>query len=172
MSIDRTDRLFVYGRNRVLTHPGNVRRCGSSVDMLLPTVKDFGDPVLEGLWDPVKSRLIERQGATEARFVEAPGGRRVVVFRQIESFGKEPWIVGTQFLASELNQEFERINRMAFVGLGVLLLAVIAAALLGRRLSRPIQGLADVADAIRHLDLEGLKPLPRSRLRDLTARRA
>ncbi len=170
MSIDRTDRPFVLlGRNRVLAHPGNVFGVPveQRLDMLLPTVKDFGDPVLEGLWDPVKSRLIERQGGTEARFVDAPGGRRVVVFRQIDSFGKEPWIVGTQFLASELNQEFERINRMAFVGLGVLLLAVAAAAMFGRQLSRPIQGLADVADAIRHLDLEGLKPLPRSRLREL-----
>jgi class 3 adenylate cyclase len=91
----------------------------------------------------------------------------VVVFRELRSFGKEPWIVGTQFLASELGEEFERVNRMIYVGLGVLALAVLAAALLGRRLSRPISRLAEVADAIRHLDLKGVEPLPRSHVSEI-----
>ncbi|MGQ0677839.1 MAG: adenylate/guanylate cyclase domain-containing protein [Rhodospirillales bacterium] len=170
MSIDRTDRPFVLlGRNRVLAHPGNVFGVPleQRLDMLLPSVKDFGDPVLEDLWHPAKSRLIERKGDIEARFVDAPGGRRVVVFRQVDSFGKDPWIVGTQFLASELGEEFERVNRVVYVGLAVLALAVAAAMMLGRRLSRPIHRLAEVADAIRHLDLDGLKPLPRSRISEI-----
>jgi adenylate cyclase len=170
IGIDRTERPFVLlGRGRVLAHPGNVFGVPveAQPDMPLPEVSAYGDPVLEGLWDPAKSRLIERRGDTEARTVDVPGGQRVVVFREIRAFGKEPWIVGTQFLASELGEELERVNRMVYVGLAVLALAVLAAALLGRRLSRPIFRLAEVADAIRHLDLEGLKPLPRSHVSEI-----
>jgi class 3 adenylate cyclase len=170
IGIDRTERPFVLlGRGRVLAHPGNVFGVPVEArpDMPLPEVSAYGDPVLEGLWNPAKSRLIERRGDTEARTVDAPGGQRVVVFREIRAFGKEPWIVGTQFLASELGEELERVNRMVYVGLAVLALAVLAAALLGRRLSRPIFRLAEVADAIRHLDLEGLKPLPRSHVSEI-----
>jgi len=170
IGIDRTERPFVLlGRDRVLAHPGNA--FGFPVearpDMPLPAVAEYGDPVLEGLWSPAKSRLIERRGDTEARRVDAPGGQRVVVFREVRSFGKEPWIVGTQFLASELGEELERVNRMIYVGLAVLAMAVLAAALLGRRLSRPIYRLAEVADAIRHLDLKGLEPLPRSHVSEI-----
>jgi class 3 adenylate cyclase len=170
MSIDRTDRPFVLlGRNRVLAHPGNVfgMAVEQRTDMLLPSVSDFGDPVLENLWHPANSRLIEHRGDTEARFVDVQGVSRVVIFREIDAFGKEPWIVGTQFLASELNEEFQRVNRIVYVGFGVLALAALAAAMLGRRLSRPIFRLAEVADAIRHLDLEGLKPLPRSHVSEI-----
>ena len=165
-----TERPFVLlGRDRVLAHPAEVFGLPgeSKPEMPLPAVAEYGDSVLAQLWNPAKSRLIERRGDTEARFVEAEGGRRVVVFRQIDAFGKEPWIVGTQFMASELGVEFERLNRMVYVGLGVLALAVIAAAMLGRHLSRPIQALAEVADAIRHLELKGIAPLPRSRLREI-----
>jgi class 3 adenylate cyclase len=170
IGIDRTERPFVLlGRDRVLAHPGNAFGVPVELrpDMPLPAVKDYGDPVLEALWSPDKSRLIERRGDVEARRVDAPGGQRVVVFRELRSFGKEPWIVGTQFLASELGEEFERVNRMIYVGLGVLALAVLAAALLGRRLSRPISRLAEVADAIRHLDLKGVEPLPRSHVSEI-----
>ncbi len=170
ISQDRTERPFILlGKERVLAHPSNVFGLPGEPkpDTPLPAVADFGDPVLAALWHPTKSQLIERRGDTEARFVEAEGVRRVVVFRQIDTFGKEPWIVGTQFLASELGAEFDRLNRMVYVGLAVLALAVFAAAMLGRRISRPISRLADVADAIRHLDLEGLKPLPRSRLSEI-----
>ncbi len=167
---DRTERPFVLlGRDRVLAHPANVFGLPGELkpDMPLPAVADYGDPVLAALWNPAKSRLIERKGDTEARFVDAEGGMRVVVFRQIDAFGKEPWIVGTQFMASELGAEFDRLNRMVYVGLGVLAMAVVVAVLLGRRLSRPIQKLAEVADAIRHLELKGIDPLPRSHLREI-----
>lgn len=167
---EQDQRPFVLlGRDRVLAHPGNVFGVPATPneDQPLPLVRDYGDPVLVNLWDPANSTLLERRGDIEARFVEAPGGLRVVIYRSLAGFGPEPWIVGTQFVASDLGAQFARVRRMVLVGIGILAVAVAAAVALGAWFARPIRRLAEAVDAIRRLDIAELKPLPLSPLREI-----
>ena len=55
----------------------------------------------------------------------------------------------------------------ALVGLGAMAAAVIVAILLGRRLSRPIQAIAGQASRVADFELDGMMPLPRSRVLEL-----
>jgi class 3 adenylate cyclase len=167
---DRPERAFIlYDRGAVLAHPGSV--FGLPVETTrerpLPRIEEYGDPVLVNLWQPQTSQTIERLGGVEARFVDAPGGRRVVLYRTITDYGPVPWLVGGQFMAAEIGAEFRRLDRMVYAGLSVLAVAVAAAILLGRRLARPLHRLAEAAEQIRRLDLATLKPLPPSPFREL-----
>ncbi|MCC7048745.1 MAG: HAMP domain-containing protein [Alphaproteobacteria bacterium] len=170
ISRDRPERPFIlYGHDYVLAHPGNM--FGLPVEPTreqpLPRIAQFGDPVLANLWDEKRSRSIERLGSVEARFVDAPGGQRVVLYRAMTDYGRVPWIVGGQFMADEIGAEFRRLDRMVYAGLSVLAVAVATAAMLGRRLARPLRRLAEAAEHIRVLDLRALKPLPESPFREI-----
>ncbi len=169
MNLAKQERGFLlYGRDFVLAHPANVLGVPPTKgDEPLPRVADFGDPVLTALWDDRKSRLVERRGSAEARLVEAPGGQRLVLFQPFQDFGPEPWIVGGQFLVEEFAPEFKRLDQMLYAGLAVLGVAVGVAAMLGRRIARPIRRLAEAAERIGRLDLSGLKPLPQSPFREI-----
>jgi class 3 adenylate cyclase len=167
---DRPERAFIlYGREWVLAHPGNVFGLPAETtgDRPLPRIEEYGDPVLANLWKPGASRMIERLGDIEARVVEAPGGQRVVIYHSINDFGPVPWIVGGQLMAEEVGAEFKRLDRMVYAGLSVLAIAVAVAALLGRRLARPLRRLAEAAEQVRRLDLAALAPLPASPFREL-----
>jgi len=169
LNLAKQERAFLlYGRDFVLAHPANVLGVPPTKDgEALPRVADFGDPVLTALWDDRKSRLVERRGNAEARLVEAPGGQRLVLFQPFQEFGPQPWIVGGQFLVDEFAPEFKRLDQMLYAGLAVLGVAVGVAALLGRRIARPIRRLAESAERIGRLDLTGLKPLPASPFREI-----
>ena len=162
--------FVLLGRDQVLAHPGNVFSplLAASPAKPLPSVAEYGDPVLANLWSPAASELIERIGPTEARFVNPPDdGRRVVLFRELYDLGERPWIVGTQFKAEDIGAEFARLIRMVYVGLAVMALAVAAAVLLGGWFARPIRRFAEAADAMRRLDFAALPSLPRSRFREV-----
>lgn len=169
MNLAKQERGFLlYGRDFVLAHPANVLGVPPTKgDEPLPRVADFGDPVLTALWDERRSRLVERRGSAEARLVEAPGGQRLVLFQPFQEFGPVPWIVGGQFLVEEFAPEFKRLDQMLYAGLAVLGVAVGVAALLGRRIARPVRRLAEAAERIGRLDLTGLKPLPQSPFREI-----
>jgi len=170
ISRDRPERPFIlYGREFVLAHPGNMfgLPVEPTQEQPLPRIAQFGDPVLANLWNEQHSRSIERLGPVEARFVDAPGGQRVVLYRTMTDYGRVPWIVGGQFMAEEIGAEFRRLDRMVYAGLSVLAVAVAVAAMLGRRLARPLRRLAEAAEQIRQLDLKALKPLPESPFREI-----
>ncbi|MCK6450758.1 MAG: adenylate/guanylate cyclase domain-containing protein [Alphaproteobacteria bacterium] len=162
--------FVLLGRDQVLAHPGYVfgLPTNGAPQRTLPTVTEYGDPVLANLWSPSASQQIERFGRTEARYVDPPGDdRRVVLYREIYDLGDRPWIVGTQFKAVEIGAELQRLYRMVYVGLAVLVAAVGAAVLLGHWFARPIRRFAEAADAMRRLDFAALPSLPRSRFREV-----
>ena len=67
----------------------------------------------------------------------------------------------------EATKEFNRLIRIAFVGLGILVIAILAGVLLSRRLSRNITRFTDAALALSRLDLADVPRLPPSRFREL-----
>ncbi len=91
----------------------------------------------------------------------------VVISRTITGYGSRPWTLGAYYERSEIGDELLRAWRSAVVGIGAMACAIIAAILLGKRLSRPVQAIAGHAQRVADFDLDGMEPLPRSRVLEL-----
>lgn len=90
-----------------------------------------------------------------------------VLTRQITGFSDKPWRIGAYFDSSQLGAELQRAANSAMLGLAGLAAALVAAVLLGRRLARPVQAIADQAQRVANFEVDDLPPLPRSRVREL-----
>ena len=136
-------------------------------------VAALGDPVLAAIWSP---------GGEELRFGLKPGDRGhiveldkavngeadyIYVYRSLVGYGETPWTVGAVLPAETAAREVERLMRIAAVGFALLALAVAAAALVGRRLARPVAGLVALAEGVERLEFGRIPALPRSRVREL-----
>ena len=145
----------------------------------LTPLATFGDPVLAGYG----GRKTEAEFGTErARDIEVAEIRvgdqddstswdgentYIAITRKITGYGDQPWTIGAYFESSQIGDEIERVMGSALLGLGAMVAAVIVAILLGKRLSRPIQAIAGQATRVADFDLDGVTPLPRSRVLEL-----
>ncbi|PTE08045.1 adenylate/guanylate cyclase domain-containing protein [Mesorhizobium helmanticense] len=144
----------------------------------LTPLATYGDPVLAAY----SSRKVERQFDTRhARDIEiaeidpsvdnasewSGDTTYIAITRKIAGYGDEPWTLGAYFETSQISDEIERVMGSALLGLGAMAVAVIVAILLGRRLSRPIQAIAGQATRVADFNLDGVTPLPRSRVLEL-----
>ncbi|MER8911064.1 adenylate/guanylate cyclase domain-containing protein [Mesorhizobium sp. M0854] len=144
----------------------------------LTPLATYGDPVLAAY----SARKVERDFDTRrARDIEIAEIDRsvdnasewsgdatyIAISRKIAGYGNEPWTLGAYFETSQISKEIERVLGSALLGLGAMAVAVIVAILLGSRLSRPIQAIAGQAMRVADFDLDGVTPLPRSRVLEL-----
>ena len=91
----------------------------------------------------------------------------IAITRKIPGYGERPWTIGAYFETSQIGGEIERVIGSAMLGLAAMAAAIIVAILLGKRLSRPIQAIAGQATRVADFDLDGLTPLPRSRVLEI-----
>jgi class 3 adenylate cyclase len=161
--------FVLHGPDRVLAHPDMAQR-RTEVPGVLPALAELGDPVLPRILEPDGSAPL-LGGLKRSRAVRARVGERhfVYVYRQMAPHGGEPWTIGVYFDPVEGGQRAEML-RVVFsiaAGLGVLVIAVALAAIVGRRVGRPIEALARAARAVRKGRLDEVGPLPRSRVYEL-----
>ena len=185
--------FILYGRDHVLAHPLLISWTPTVTDGDQPLVglNDLGDPVLERIRTPDHETLFLLGGMTEASSSGATvgGDYYVFLYRDIDRYGPEPWTIGAyvntgtadvgEWLADIVRSawsgafkptgttdgnEFERVIAAVFVGFAVLVLSVALAAWLGARASRPIRALAAAARAVETQGLDGIRPLPPSRV--------
>ena len=168
--LDGDDRVIADER---LAEP-NARKNGLAP---LTPLASFGDPVLAAY----STRKVEDQfGAKRTRNVELAEisldgedddwwgeNAYVTITRKITGYGEQPWTIGAYFKGSQIGGEIERVMASAMLGLAAMAAAVIVAIMLGKRLSRPIQAIAGQATRIADFDLDGVTPLPRSRIKEL-----
>jgi class 3 adenylate cyclase len=166
--------FVLVGRERVLAHPalaGGLR--GATAEKPLPALSEVGDPVLAAMWSKQVGALTAEEilegSAVKSREVTAAGEEHLFLYREIHEFGPTPWLVGIHIPRSAAEPPIRRLVLAAIIGVGILLVAVFLALLLGRRIRRPIQQLAAVAEAIGRFDLPALRPLDRSNYRELDA---
>jgi adenylate cyclase len=90
------------------------------------------------------------------------------LYREMTGFGATPLTVGIYAgPADGLGLEFRRPARVGIPGLIVIVLCVVIAIILGRRISAPIRALAAGSTSIAALDFEHVVRLKSSRLREL-----
>ena len=88
----------------------------------------------------------------------------IVITKKIAGYGVRPWTIGAYFTKWEVGQEVLRAWASAAVGLVLLVVALIVAVVLGKRLSRPIKAIAAQAHLVADFELERVTPLKRSRV--------
>jgi adenylate cyclase len=158
--------FILYDKQFVVVHPvpGSALVPASGEHPLL-TLAEYGDPVLKQIWDarPLPNPTSREDQQVEFRLVPASGGDHTFVYRTVGIDGGHSLTVGTYYTESLAEKEFVTLSEMALIDLAVLLLAV---AIVGRVLSRPIVALAKAAGHIERQQFDGVS-VPRSRIREI-----
>ena len=176
-----THAFILYDGNRVIADE-KLAGSGEAVEAAskaLVTLDLFGDPVLARFQ---QRRAIENFNGS-ARGVEiseitvpdddpgllAYGGEDVFITmtKMIPGYGPRPWVLGAYYTRGEVGDEVIRAWRSGVLGFAALVMAVLAAVLLGKRLARPVREIADQAQRVAGFELDQVTPLPRSRVREL-----
>lgn len=171
--VGKTDpgtRFILYGRDRVLAHPLMARGYpGLSVANPLPSLTGFRDTVLAAMWQPEDSfdLLIELAQGTNGHGIRIGGEDYVFMYRRLHGYGPKPLIVGAYFHVDDIASEMRRMIVSIVVGIGALLLALVAAVFLGRRIARPIVRFSAAAGQVRDLNIRDIGDLPGSVFREL-----
>ena len=166
-----SDTTFIlHGRGHVLAHPLLPQgQPGLSDEQPLPDLGAFNDPVLRNIWAEARHETIEEAfaGPVEVRVVDYLEQTYVFMFRSINEFGAEPWLVGTYAPLAEMAGEYQRLKFIPLAGLGALILALLVTYGLARALSQPMRRLADSVVLIRNLDMKNVPLLPYGPFREL-----
>ncbi len=142
-------------------------------DRPLPGLDEVGDAALAALWSseprPLTALAPLRRSSGHWTWI-GNGGSAAYFYREMHGFGDAPWTVGFHVPGAASRRE-----RWIVLGIGVLGLAMLATAGLvsigiGRRLGRPVLGLAAAAERVEALDFAGVRPqLKRSSVREVNA---
>ena len=183
LAMERGSEAFIlYGPEHVLAHPSltegfmrDIRSPGAVGTQLLPGLGDVQDPVLAAIWgDGVGPRDVAplpgprpTAAATGGHAQIVDGERYIYLYRRVDTLGDTPWYIGLYLPAATFAAEIQRLLTAAIVGLGVLVLSLVASVFLGRRIARPIKRIAAAANTISDLRLDIVDELPPSRIREL-----
>ena len=165
------NRFVLYGRDHVLAHrnmeKGQFKR---QADIPLPALEEVGDPVLAKLWSTENRRrlLIRLDENTRGHAMLINGENYIFIYRELTGFCPQPLTVGIYAGPEDgLGDEFRRLVRAGIAGLVFIVICVLSAIYLGRRISAPIRALAAGSTSIAELDLGQVIRLKPSRLREL-----
>lgn len=188
--------FILHGHEHVLAHPLLISWAPAVTeeDQPLMTLDALGDSVLERIWTPDQRELFLLGGMTEtsAAGVAVGDDYYVLLYRDVDLYGPEPWTIGAyvnagtsdtgEWIANIVRAalrgsfedsgtmdgyEFELVIASVLAGSAVLVLSVALAAWLGVRSSRPIRALAATARSIEAERLDRIRPLPPSRVAEL-----
>lgn len=165
------NRFILYGKDHVLAHRSMERgKFERQADIPLPGLDQVGDPVLAKLWN-VEDRsrlLIALDENTNGHVIEIDGESHIFLYRELTGFGEVPLTMGIYAGPEDgVGVEFRRLAQAGLAGLVVIVLCVVIAIILGRRISAPIRALAAGSTSIAELDFEHIVRLKSSRLREL-----
>ncbi len=163
---------FVLHRGRqVLAHPRLVHWSPPDMGASKPlaAVEEVGDPVLAALGTDVtrEGRWLVRSGpGIDVAWVVLNDVWHLVLRREVSRFGD--WAVGVHLDTDGADDgTITRMLRAATAGLAVLIVAVVLAGVVGRRVSRPVRAIAAAARVVEDSRLDEVRPLRPSRIREM-----
>ncbi|MBN9669715.1 adenylate/guanylate cyclase domain-containing protein [Roseibium aggregatum] len=166
------DTVFIVGGDgQVIMHSDADRlQTGGSIADRLPGPRgSVGDPVLSALGDG--ERMDEFKKAAElgidVSFVEAGGDEYLLMYKELAGFTDKPMIIGQYFLGATVSREVRRLAGSLMVGFGALVISVLIAFWMGKRVARPLRYLAVQSERVGSLSLNDVEPLPRSRIAEI-----
>ena len=163
-------RFVLYGHDRVLAHPLMADGYPDlSLENPMPRLAGFQDSVLAAIWrkDERSDLVISLAQGTSGHVIRIGGQEHVFMFRRLHDFGPEPLTVGVWFHVEDVSAEFRRMTVALIVGIGALVLSIVAALILGRRIAKPIVRFSAAAGQVRELNIDEIGDLPGSVFREL-----
>ncbi len=163
------DAFILYGRDRVLAHARIREGLRPTEAEPLPALARFGDPVLASLWDEKRNvgRMFVARPPVENRTIYVGGENYPFFYTELAGYSDEPLLVGAYTRASDLRDIINRLI-LALVAGGVAVVgAIVMAVLIGRRLARPVKRISEAATLVGDLRMSEVRPLPRSRIREI-----
>jgi class 3 adenylate cyclase len=161
-------RFFIlYGNDHVLAHAAMAASLPNlSRAQPLPKLDEVGDPVLASARERFDSPVLDLP-ALDVQTTSADGHEWMILLKKIHNEQLGGLTIGLYLPTAVIAHDIERLRWAAGAGVGVLLLSLVAAVLVARRIAAPMREVATHATAISRLDLHDLVPLPRSRIREL-----
>lgn len=160
--------FILYGRDRVMAHPA-LAEPGllTSADEPLPRLAAVGDPALALIWsEGWEERRLARLGiGVHTAFGE--NANYVYLYEPLADQRATPWFIGGYFRAEDIGQQWQQLNRVTVLAFVLLLLSLAGAVLLARKLARPATQIAATARAVSTLELDNIRPMSGSRIREL-----
>lgn len=132
-------------------------------------LKDLGDEVLFGMEDQTVLNEFRKaaQYGIQVLNVETGTDEFILMRVPLEGYSARPWIIGQYFRSASISQEVHRVVGSAAVGFAALVLAVLIAVWMGRRVASPLKTIARQSERVGRLALEDVEPLPRSRVKEV-----
>ncbi len=159
--------FVLYDHDYVLAHPlisaGNLQQPLAKLD-------ELGDLVLNRIWTPDEEADFISQALSNTKASGIFWGDRyyLYLYRDINHFGPAPWTIGVHMDTSlQSGDQMKNLLQALTAGVLVLVLAIIAAIIIGRKVSIPIKAIARAADAVGAGDLNSIQALGDSRVREL-----
>ena len=148
---------------------GLLQTGGDIKDNLPSSWKTLGDPVLAAMdeEEPLEEFKKAADLGIGVSYVLANDEEYILMKAQVEGFSDRPWTIGQYFLSTTVSREVRRLAGSMFVGLGALIISVLIAFWLGRRVARPLKNLAVQSRRVGTLSLHEVEPLPRSRVAEI-----
>ena len=159
--------FVLYGHDHVLAHPsidtGNLQKP-------LTPLEEVDDLVLQRIWAPDDAAEFISTALTDTEASGVYWGNHFYLFlyREIDRYGPSPWTVGAHLNTTlQTGSDVEQVQRALLVGICVLVLAIVASIIVGRKVSSPVKAIARAADAVDSGDLDAVTRLGPSHIREL-----
>ncbi|WP_417667275.1 adenylate/guanylate cyclase domain-containing protein [Roseibium sp.] len=167
---DSTLFIIANGDEVVVHSDMSVFQTGEVPDGALPMGRSaLGDPVLASFGREEALEAFQKAADIGIRVsrVETVDDDFIVMRMVVPGYSDEPWIIGQYFRGVTMSGEVRRLMGSAAVGVGALIIAVLIAIWMGRRVARPLRTLARQSERVGSLSLDLVEPLPRSRVAEL-----
>ncbi len=159
--------FVLYNRDFVLAHPAIFN--GDELRPL-PHIDDLGDLVLQRIWSPDEDAPYINSALDNTRASGIFWGDDFYLFlhRDLTDYGPAPWTIGAYLNTSLLAEKpGQQVMRGLAAGLVVLLLAVVASIVAGRKVSSPVKAMVRAAKAVEEGAFDSIEPLGSSHIREL-----
>ncbi|WP_114392300.1 adenylate/guanylate cyclase domain-containing protein [Oleisolibacter albus] len=186
-----TRSFILFDNQYVLAHPALVDRRLDFSKVTdhppLPTLSELGDPIAGGIWQQIDAagrstgyrggkageplpREFQFKGdqPLDLRLAQLPVGGFVYLLKPLADYGEKPWTLVIALNEAQVDSEYRRLMRLTVVGLGILVVSVLLALMLGKAISRQVKRLAGAAAAMRTLDFQQVPELQDSRFREIS----
>ncbi|MGD9535689.1 MAG: adenylate/guanylate cyclase domain-containing protein [Alphaproteobacteria bacterium] len=162
--------FILYGNDLVLAHGRLVDGYAEgSNEHPLPALSGFADSVLAAIWQAEGHYDLDLDlpGGTEGHVMQLGGEEYVFLYQRVGGFGPLPLTVGAYFEAADVSAEVRRMMMALIVGVAALLVSLLAAVMVGKRIAKPIVRFSGAAAQIRDLEISKVRPLAGSVFREL-----
>ena len=161
-------RFILFDDNTVVAHP----ELKGMEELGRPTVNDLKDPYLKQLSSSERQelRLVrDIEGIETFGIPEAEGLRVFAVKNDVSRQSGGNILIGVHFDSGTASVEVRRFFTLIGVGIGLLIVSMVGAFLLGRWAAGPIRQLSAAAQLVQDNKLNDIKPLPNSRIVELSS---